>query len=218
MAQQDNQRLKSRADAGQKLAVLLAEWREKKPVVIGMSRGGVPVARELATAMDAPFHVIVVRRLQVPTDPERALGAIAEGDGRYFNTQLQQFSGVSDQELATLVKHEEAELSRLIALYRGGAPLPDLAGRTAILVDDGLVTGAAIRAALDALRKRSPKHLVVAAGVGLRHTVDGLRKEIGSVVCAVEPARVKSLSHFFTDFRPVTDADVIAALTAPPTP
>lgn len=212
----DRRRIKSRADAGRQLAALLTTWRDKKPVVIAMTRGGVPVGKELAAALDAPFHVIVVRRVHVPMDPELALGAIAESDGRYFNVALQQVAGVSDGELRGLVARESAEVSRLVALYRGGAPLPELAGRTAIIVDDGLVTGAAIRAAMDAVRKKSPGHVVIAAGVGARHTVESLKGQADAVICAVEPARVMSLSHWYTDFRPVTDADVIDALAAPP--
>lgn len=215
MATDDERRLRSRADAGKQLAEKLAAWREKQPVVIAMTRGGVPVGKELAHALGSELHVIVAKKLPLPREPGLALGAIAEGGGEFIDKQLQEGSGISDRELQTILSRAQTEVARQVNTYRQGQPLPGLKDKTAILVDDGLVTGATVRAAIDSLKKLQPKAIVVAAGIGARALMKTLRRDVTDVVCLHEAPRVQSLAHWYSDFRPVSDQDVIAALAKP---
>lgn len=212
MGNEETRRIPSRADAGKQLAAKLAAWRDKTPIVFAMTRGGVPVGVELAKDLGAELHVMVAKKLPLMTNPALALGAISEGGGEFIDKQLQEGSGISDRELQTIITRAQAEVTRQVKIFRQGAPLPVIKGKTAILVDDGLVTGATLRAAISALKKLQPATIIVAAGVGSRAMVKTIKRDVQDVVCLHETPRVQSLAHWYTDFRPVRDQDVLAAL------
>jgi putative phosphoribosyl transferase len=214
MANEETRRIPSRAEAGKQLAAKLAAWRDKEPIVIAMTRGGVPVGVELAKALGAELHVIVARKLPLATNPALALGAISEGGGEFIDRGLQEGSGVSERELQTIISRAQTEVARQVNTYRQGAPLPVVKGKTAILCDDGLVTGATLRAAISALKKLQPAAIIVAAGVASRAIVKSMKRDVQDVVCLHETPRVQSLAHWYADFRPVSDQDVLAALAA----
>lgn len=212
MGNEETRRIPSRADAGKQLAAKLATWRDKTPIVFAMTRGGVPVGVELAKDLGAELHVMVAKKLPLMTNPALALGAISEGGGEFIDKQLQEGSGISDREMQTIITRAHAEVTRQVKIFRQGAPLPVIKGKTAILVDDGLVTGATLRAAISALKKLQPAVIIVAAGVGSRAMIKTIKRDVQDVVCLHETPRVQSLAHWYTDFRPVRDQDVLAAL------
>lgn len=214
MGNEETRRIPNRAEAGKQLAAKLTGWTDKHPIVIAMTRGGVPVGVELAKALGAELHVIVAKKLPLATNPALALGAVSEGGGEFIDKSLQEGSGISERELQTIIARAQTEVVRQVNTYRQGAPLPVLKGKTAILVDDGLVTGATLRAAITALKKLQPAAIVVAAGVGSRAMVKTIKRDVQDVVCLHETPRVQSLAHWYTDFRPVSDQDVLAALAA----
>ena len=164
-------RFRDRADAGRVLAGELAEFAGQSDVIVlGLPRGGVPVAYEVARALGAPLDVFLVRKLGLPGHPEFAMGAIASGDVRLINEDVVRMYRVTDTELETVIAEEERELERRERSYRDGRPFPSIEGRTVILVDDGLATGASMRAAIVALREKSPARIVVAVPVAAAET------------------------------------------------
>lgn len=201
-------RFADRRAAGRALAPLLAPYRGAPSVVVlALPRGGVPVAFEVAQALDAPLDVFVVRKLGLPGHEEFAMGAIASGDVRVDNPDVAPLA-VSQAAMDAVLARERAELARREALYRGARPPLALAGRTVILVDDGLATGATMRAAVAAVRLRQPARVVVAVPVAAAETCAALRREADEVVCALTPPWFTAVGAWYGDFTQTDDAEV----------
>lgn len=209
----------SRRDAGRALAGRLAGRALGRPgdpvVVLGLARGGVPVAREVAEALGARLDVLVVRKLGVPSQPELAMGALAAGV-RVLNEQVIARMGVTQAELDTVTARERQELDRRERSYRGGGQPAPLAGATVVLVDDGVATGASMRAAARAVRQRGASTVVIAVPVGAPDACDNLRPACDQLVCLLEPPQFEAVGQFFVDFGQVADEAVRDALQAPP--
>ncbi|HEX4689091.1 MAG TPA: erythromycin esterase family protein [Solirubrobacteraceae bacterium] len=206
-------RYRDRSDAGRRLAEHLREYAGRDDVVVlGLPRGGVPVAHEVATALDAPLDVFLVRKLGVPGHEEYALGAIATGGVRVLDTALIESLGLPAEWIEAIDAKERRELHRRERAYRGDRPPPDLAGRTVILVDDGLATGATMLAALAAARADEPARLVAAAPVADPRTCDALRGVADEVVCPLTPEPLDAVGEWYDDFAQTTDGELRALL------
>jgi len=196
-----------RQEAGRVLARALEQERGRPGLlVLALPRGGVAVGFEVARALDAPLDVFVVRKLGLPGHEEYAIGAIASGGVRVLNSDPG--VAVSPQALARVIEREQAELARREQLYRGGLPPLELQGRTVIVVDDGLATGATMRAAAQAIRRRQPARLVVAVPVGAPETCRSLRAEADAVVCPAMPQPFRAVGLWYHDFPQSTDDEV----------
>jgi putative phosphoribosyl transferase len=207
----------NRSDAGRRLAERLIHLRGLPVVVLGLPRGGVPVAAEVAAVLGAPLDVIVVRKLGVPYQRELAMGAIAEDDVRVLNEEIVAAARVTDAELAQVETEERAELARRAAAFRGPRHRVPLEGMTVIVVDDGLATGATARAACVSAHRRGAARVVLAVPVaprGWEHQLAGVADEL---VCVDAPAHFGSVGEFYRNFSQTTDAEVVAALGRPPT-
>ena len=207
---------RDRRQAGRRLAEQLRIRQEKgalpDPVVLALPRGGVVVAQEVARALDAPLDVLVVRKIGAPFQEEFGVGAIA-GDGEpLFNEGALEQLGLSRSDLAGTIERERAELHRREQLYRQGRPAPDLRGRTVIVVDDGLATGATARAAVRAVRRQAPEQIVLAVPVGSPEASDLLRAEADDVVCLYRPASFMAVGLWYERFDQLSDQDVLTAL------
>jgi putative phosphoribosyl transferase len=203
-----------RREAGRLLGEALAARASigNGTIVLALPRGGVPVGFEVAAALDAPLAVFVVRKLGVPWHPELAMGALASGGIRYVDELLMRQLGVSQAQLETVVAREAVELSRREALYHAGAPLPSLRERPVVLVDDGLATGATMKAAVRAVRAQSPRRTIVAVPVGAPDTCAALREEADEVVCLRMPPDFRAVGLWYTRFDQTTDAEVRSLL------
>lgn len=198
---------RDRRDAGRVLAGALAHYRGRAGLlVLALPRGGVPVGFEVAHALEAPLDVFIVRKLGYPGHEEYAMGAIASGGVRVMSPQ----PGITvpPQELARVLAQEEAELARREQLYRGNRPRIELRERTVIIVDDGLATGSTMRAAVRAIRRQSPAHLVVAVPVGAPQTCRSLRAEVDELVCPAMPEPFRAVGLWYRDFPQSTDDEV----------
>jgi putative phosphoribosyl transferase len=203
-----------RRDAGRQLAAQFSAYADDPGVlVLGLPRGGVPVAYEVALALHAPLEVFVVRKLGVPGHRELAMGAIASGGLRVLNADVTDGMRISLAEVELVAAREVLELERQQRAYRGNAPFPELAGRTVIVVDDGLATGSTMRAAVRALRQGGPKRIIVAVPVAAPETVRSLREE-ADVVCLSTPAGFHAVSMWYEDFSQVSDEEVRNLLEA----
>jgi putative phosphoribosyl transferase len=199
----------NRAHAGRVLAAQLTAYGGRPDVlVLGLPRGGVPVAFEVAQALGAPLDVYLVRKLGVPGHAELAMGAIASGGVGVVNQDMLRSLRISPQQLDAVTRAEEAELRRQERLYRGDRPAPDVLGRTVILVDDGLATGATMQAAVAALRSAGPKEVVVAVPVAPPETCAELEAEADRVVCAVTPEPFYAVGAWYRDFSQTSDDEV----------
>ncbi|HEY4895041.1 MAG TPA: phosphoribosyltransferase, partial [Solirubrobacteraceae bacterium] len=205
-------RFTDRHDAGRQLAALLEPFREERPVVVGIARGGVPVAAEVARALDAPLDIAVVRKIGAPQNPEYAIGALAEGGVHVLSTGTVRAVGLSEAELQALVARVEGELSERLRRYRGARTPTELTGRTVILVDDGLATGRSALAAVRSLRKRGASRVILAVPVAAPESVHALRDEADEVVCVEMPDDLWAIGFWYEDFRPTTDEEVAALL------
>jgi predicted phosphoribosyltransferase len=202
-------RFEDRFDAGRFLARQLQHHAgDPNVVVLALPRGGVPVAYEIARAIDAPLDVFVVRKLGAPGYAELAMGAIATGGVRVFNEEVIQHLGVSQSWIEATIREQEEELRRREEAYRGGRPPAELQGRTIILVDDGLATGASMRAAVRALRQRHPAAITVAVPIGSRDTCDQFRPEVEEIVCGRTPEPFHAVGAWYHDFTQTTDDEV----------
>jgi predicted phosphoribosyltransferase len=199
----------NRVQAGRMLAAQLAEYRGRPDVlVLGLPRGGVPVAFEVAQALGAPLDVYLVRKLGVPGHAELAMGAIASGGVRVVNQAMLRSLRISPQQLDAVIRAEEAELRRQERVYRGDRLPPEVSGRTAMLVDDGLATGATMQAAVAALRSAGPKEVVVAVPVAPPETCAELEEEADRVVCALTPEPFYAVGAWYRDFSQTSDDEV----------
>ncbi|WP_437855935.1 phosphoribosyltransferase [Sorangium sp. So ce363] len=202
-----------RSDAGERLGAQLDHYaRRADVVVLGLPRGGVPVAFEVARRLGALCDVFVVRKLGVPGQEELAMGAIASGGVRVLNEEVVDALGFTEREIADAELLEREELERREREYRGGRPPLDIHGRVVILVDDGLATGATMRAAVKALRRLSPARIVVAVPVAAPSTCEALQGEADEVVCAVTPEPFVAVGLWYQDFSQTTDEEVRALL------
>jgi len=205
-------RFQDRNDAGRQLATLLQPFRGEQPIVVGIPRGGVPVAAEIARALGAPLDVAVVRKIGAPQNPEFAIGALAEGGVHVLNDQAVRELGLSGAQLRALVSPVERELHERLRRYRGGREPVLLMGRTVILVDDGLATGHSALAAVHSLRERGAGRVILAVPVAVAQSADTLRRHADEVVCVEEPADLWAVGYWYEDFRPTTDEEVAALL------
>jgi len=198
-----------RADAGRQLAAGLTEYAgQENVVVLALPRGGVPIGFEVAASLNAPLDVYVVRKLGVPGREELAMGAIA-GDGTcVVDEQLVESLGVTPEELDAAVARESAEIARRERTYREARPAPELSGKTVIAVDDGLATGATMRAAAIALRRHNPKNLVVAVPVAAPRTCASLAHEVDRIVCAFTPEPFHAVGLYYENFDQIGDEEV----------
>jgi predicted phosphoribosyltransferase len=203
-----------RTDAGRQLAKALASYKDDKPVVLALPRGGVPVAAEIAEALDAPLDLVLVRKIGVPDQPELAAGAVVDGATPIVvrNESVIRLAGVSGADFAAVRDRELAVIERRRRLYLGDRPHPQLEGRTVIVVDDGIATGATTRAALRAIRTRKPRRLVLAVPVAPTSTLADLRTEADDIVCLEDHEDFGAIGLFYADFSQVSDATVIAIL------
>jgi putative phosphoribosyl transferase len=197
-----------RRDAGRRLAARLAPHAGPGTIVLGIPRGGVPVAAEVARALGAELDVVVARKLGAPHNPELAIGAATADGGRWLNEELLGMLGVSPGYLERVTLEEMAEARRREARFRGGRAAPPLAGRIVILVDDGLATGATMRAAARSVRARGPGRLLVAVPVGAADTVEALRDECDEVVCLACPDPFYAVGLHYVDFGQTSDEEV----------
>ena len=200
---------RDRADAGRILADDLADFAGRTDVIVlALPRGGVPVAFEVARALGAPLDVFLVRKLGLPGHPELAMGAIASGGVQLLNEEVVRAYDVTDAEIDAVVAEEERELERRERSYREGRAFPSLEGRTVILIDDGLATGASMRAAVLALREKSPAWIVVAVPVAAAETCDEFRDWVDDIVCAETPNPFYAVGLWYEDFSQTTDEEV----------
>jgi putative phosphoribosyl transferase len=199
---------RDRADAGVKLARALEHTRAARPLVLAIPRGGVPVAREVARALNAELDVIVARKLGAPGQRELALGAVAADGTVYINDELREAVGASDAAVARTLEEERREAARREQRFRAGLPPLQVAGRTVIVVDDGLATGATMRAAVRALRKLRPGKLIAAAPVGAAETCGSISGEVDELVCLHQLDPLYSVGEHYRDFGQTSDEEV----------
>jgi erythromycin esterase-like protein/predicted phosphoribosyltransferase len=200
---------RDRHEAGRVLARRLAKYADRPDVIVlALPRGGVPVAYEVASALDTPMDVFVVRKLGVPGYEELAMGAVASGNVRVLNDQLVRRLGIPDHVIDEVAAREQQELARRERLYRGGRPPPDVRERTVILVDDGLATGATMHAAIQALRQQQPARIVVAVPTAAPETCEELRAEVDDVICAITPQPFHAVGLWYREFSQTTDEEV----------
>jgi len=200
---------KDRMDAGRRLASHLGKYAGRDDVVVlGLPRGGVPVAFEVARELHAPLDVFIVRKLGAPGQPELAMGAIASGGVRILNPEVVRWSGASEQAVERVTRSERAELERRETLYRGDREPPEVEGKTVILVDDGLATGASMKAALQALKPRKPAAVVVAVPTAAPETRAEFENEVDEIVCAHTPQPFGAVGAWYRDFTQTSDAEV----------
>jgi putative phosphoribosyl transferase len=200
----------NRSDAGQFLAEKLTEYANRSDVIVlGLPRGGVPVAYEVARKLRAPLDIFVVRKLGVPGHEELAMGAIASGGVRVLNNDVLSSINIPADIMELVIENEQRELQRREQEYRGDRRLPNLRNQTVIVVDDGLATGSSMRAAVRALRQQQPKKIVVAVPVGARQTCDSFQNEVDTIaVCAITPEPFTAVGLWYADFSQTTDEEV----------
>jgi len=201
-----------RCHAGRELAAKLLGLAAEQPIVLALPRGGVPVAVEVARALDAPLDVLTVRKLGAPQNPELAIGAVAEDGTAVLNTALVSRVGITQAQFDRIVEREIRELRRRMERFRDGWEPLDVRGRTVIVVDDGLATGLSDLAAVRALRRRGAARIVVAVPVGSPEAIAMLGEECDEVVCHTIPPELLGVGYWYEDFHPVSDEEVLALL------
>jgi putative phosphoribosyl transferase len=213
MTQPNPPPFEDRTVAGQQLALHLESYARSSDVcVLGLPRGGIPVAYEIAYALEVPLDAFLVRKLGVPDQPELAMGAIASGGMRFLNPQIIQSCQVESAALEEVIQQEQQELERRDRQYRQGRPLPLIEDRQIILVDDGIATGASMQVALLALRNQHPKRLIVAVPVAPRSSLRQLRAIADEVICLIRPTHFNSVGQWYLNFSQVSDAEVCELL------
>ena len=205
---------RDRAEAGGRLAEALSSYRDQKPIILALPRGGVPIGAEIAAALDAPLDLLLVRKIGAPMQPELAMGAVVDGAEPIVvrNDDVIRLLRIDAATFDAVCQSELAEIERRRQRYLGGRPPLDVRDRVAIVVDDGIATGATIRAGLQATRKRTPKKLVLAAPVAPPETLAELQYEADDIVCLESPRFFGAIGAFYADFSQVSDEEVIALL------
>jgi len=207
-------RFADRRDAGRQLATQLLPVAGERPIIVGLPRGGVPVAEEIAITLGAPLEILAVRKLGAPHNPEYGIGAVAEGGARVFDLEALAVLGIDNDALEEIVAQEMAELQRRVEVYRSGRrPLP-LANRMVIVVDDGVATGVTDTVALRAIRRLQPRRLILAVPVCAPDSVARLRNEADEVLCLLEPRTLYGVGQWYRDFSQISDDEVVASLNA----
>lgn len=204
-------RYADRHDAGRRLADALADLAAAEPVVVGLPRGGVPVAAPIAAALGAPLSVIVVRKLGVPSQPELAMGAIGPDGIEVLNDDILRVAAIGPAELAAVVGVERAAVAEGVARF-GSITAAEMANRTVVVVDDGAATGATMRAACEVARRAGAARVVVALPVAAPAAVDDLRLHCDEIVCPLQPTPFEAVGEWYDDFRQTTDDEVLATL------
>lgn len=206
-------RFRDRVEAGRVLAERLEEYAGRADVIVlALPRGGVPVGFEVARQLGVPLDVFLVRKLGVPGREELAFGAIASGGATVLNEEVVASLGIDGETIAAVARREQAELERREEAYRGTRAPPDVAGKVVLLVDDGLATGASMRAAVKALRHLGPERIVVAVPTAARQTCEDFRPDVDDIVCAMTPEPFLAVGMWYQDFSETTDDDVRALL------
>ena len=214
-------KFRDRTEAGRRLAAALSVYKSERPVVLALPRGGVPVAAEVAAALDSPLDLILVRKIGVPFQPELAMGAVVDGASPLVvrNEDVIGAVRVTDEQFAAVEERELDEIRRRRTSYLGGRAHPALKGRVVIVIDDGVATGATTRAALRAVRAHEPARLVLAVPVAPPSTVGELSQEADEIVCLQQPEPFFAIGVYYADFGQVSDDAVQASLARfPPEP
>ena len=202
-------RFTNRTQAGRELATFLSAYKNRPDVVVlALPRGGVPVAFEVARALQAPLDVFIVRKLGLPAHPEFAIGAIASGGVRVLNDDVVRWLDISPATINAVARREQLELERRERLFRGERPVVDVRDKTVLVIDDGLATGSTMKAAVQALRTEGPKSIVVAVPVGSPDTCEEMKGVADDVVCARSPAAFSAVGQWYVDFTQTSDAEV----------
>lgn len=199
---------RNRVEAGKRLAMRLEGYKGRDVLVLGIPRGGVPVAAEIAHRLEADLDIVVARKLGAPHQPELAIGAVTSGGGRYLNEALIAETGATEQFLQMATAREISEAQRREDRLRGSRPPPRIEGRVVIVVDDGLATGATMRAAVRSLREGRPSRLIVAIPVAPRQTCAALRAEADEVVALIEPDPFVAVGIHYRDFTPTSEQEI----------
>jgi predicted phosphoribosyltransferase len=207
-------RFKDRVAAGQQLGHSLADLREEDPLVLALPRGGVPVAAQVASALHAPLDILLVRKLGLPSHPEVAFGAIGEDGVRILNEDVVQRFGLSEREILHVENREREELARRLVKYRGGRPPLSLEGRTVIIVDDGLATGATARVAVRIARRRGARHVIVAVPVASLGALRDIASQSEQTISLLVPQSFRAVGEWYEDFDQTTDEEVTTLLDA----
>lgn len=209
-------RFSNRSEAGKQLAKALEHYRGQDIVVLALPRGGVPVAAEVAKVLDAPLDLLLVRKIGIPWQPELAMGAVIDGSKPTVvrDEDTTRLAGISDAEFDAVCQRELAEIERRRRRYFAARAPLDITGRVAIVIDDGIATGATVRAAVAGLRERKPAKIVVAVPVAPPSAVEELRTGADEVVCLFQPVMMGAIGYFYRDFAQLTDDDVIRSLAA----
>jgi putative phosphoribosyl transferase len=210
--------LRDRRDAGERLASRLERYRTSEPIVLALPRGGVVVGFEVARRLGVPLEVLIVRKIGAPDNPEYGLGALVEDGTRLLDERRIAAAGYSLRDLEPTIRRELGEIQRRAAAYRGGRALPELRGRTVILVDDGVATGGTVRAAIRSVRSHQPRRIVVALGVAPRDTFQQLAHEADEVVVLAAPEMFFAVGEWYRHFDQVGDEEVQQLLTEARTP
>jgi putative phosphoribosyl transferase len=227
--QEENMIFENRVQAGRRLAEKLKKYAGRQDVIVlGIPRGGVPVAFEVAKAIQAPLDIFLSRKLGVPWQEELAFGALASGGVRILDWDLIRSLGLPEEEIERITRTVNAELERRELVYRGGQPSLQLEGKTVLLIDDGIATGSSMRAAIKALRQMTPARVVVAVPVAPIETYNSLKPDVDEMVCVYAPEFFFAIGQFYEDFSQTTDQEVtellrraaqqITAQAVPPTP
>ena len=201
-----------RRDAGRKLAAKLTRFRDGRCVVFGLPRGGVPVGYEISRSLGAPLDVFVSRKLGAPDQPEFGIGAVAAGGVRVLSTEVIRRLGIPDEYVERVTAQEIAEVNRRLRFFRGGRPEVEVAGRIVILVDDGLATGVTARAAVEALKKRKPGRLILAAPVCAAQTAKLFAPRVDELLCLAMPSDLGAIGLWYRNFDQTTDQEVVQLL------
>lgn len=203
-----------REDAGRQLARALVKYKSRHPVILALPRGGVPVAAEVAERLGAPLDLVLVRKIGAPMQPELAMGAVVDGEKPVIvrNQDVIDLTGVNEETFDAICAEELSEIDRRRERYLGDRARSDVKGQVAIIVDDGIATGATTLAAIRALQKREPKELVLAVPVAPLETLQRLHAEVDAIVCLDTPRDFAAIGYYYRDFSQVSDDEVIAIL------
>ena len=207
---------RDRREAGERLAERLLHLKDRRPIVLALPRGGVAIGAAIARRLGAPLDLVLVRKIGAPGQPELALGALSDGAAPevYIDRAMAARLGIAEEYIEEETARERVEVERRRAVYCAGRPPIGLAGHTAIVVDDGIATGATMRVALRAVRRRGPAHLVLAAPVAAADTLANLAHEADETVCVEAPRNLAAIGYYYDDFHQMSDAEVTALLAA----